>query len=70
MGVYGHKSNRAIGADQVKVRLTRSSESVKWGRLMCEHHDLGFMRFADRSLRYIAEHEGRWHVYAGGKPVY
>ena len=65
MSGHGRKSNPPIRAGQVKVRLARTSEHAKWDRLMRQHHDLGFKRFAGRGLRYIVEHEDRWLCLSG-----
>ncbi len=49
----------------VIVRVARPDEHLKWDELMNEHHYLGFKQFAGRSLRYVAEHEGKWLAIAG-----
>ena len=61
----GYKLNRVIRTGEVNVCLARTSENAKWDRLMREHHDLGFKRFASCSLRFIAEHDGRWVCLCG-----
>lgn len=65
MSSHGLQSKSPIRAGEVTVRLARTSEYAKWDRLMRDHHDLGFKRFAGRSLRYIVEHEGRWVCLSG-----
>ena len=65
MSGHSRSSNPPIRAEQVKVRLAGTSEHAKWDWLMRQHHDLGFKRFADRGLRYIVEHEGRWLCLSG-----
>ena len=65
MSSHERKSNQPVRVGEVKVRLARTSEYAKWDRLMREHHDLGFKRFAGRSVRYIVEYEGRWVCLSG-----
>ena len=65
MNEHGRKNNPPIQAGEVKVRLARTSEYPKWDRLMRQHHQLGFKRFAGRGLRYIVEYKGRWVCLSG-----
>ena len=51
--------------NQVNVRLIRAEERTEWDRLMREHHYLGLTAMVGRSLRYIAEVEGRWLALLG-----
>ncbi len=59
------KTSNSIRTGEVEVRLARTSEFAKWDRLMCEHHDLEFKRFAGRGLRYVAEYKGHWVCLSG-----
>ena len=65
MSDHDRKPNPPIRAEQVKVRLARTSEHAKWDPLMRQRHDLEFNPFAGRSLRYIVEYEGRWVCLSG-----
>ncbi len=59
-----HAVSKFVPQD-VTVRVVRSDEVPKWNALMNENHYLGFKQFAGRSLRYVAEYEGRWVAIAG-----
>ncbi len=65
MSDHDRKPNPPIRAEQVKVRLARTSEHAKWDLLMRQHDDLEFKRFAGHSLRYFVEYEGRWVCLSG-----
>ena len=58
-------NHRSFSPRDVVVRVASPDEFPKWDRLMGENHYLGFKQFAGRSLRYVAEHEGKWLAVAG-----
>ena len=49
----------------VRVRLARPDERLKWDRWVHRHHYLGFKRFAGRGLRYVVEWRKKWLALAG-----
>ncbi len=65
MNSHDRRTSKSIRTGEVTVRLARTSEFAKWDRLMRTHHDLGFKRFAGRSLRYIVEYKGQWVCLCG-----
>ena len=48
---HDREADTPIRAGEVQVRLARVWEHAKWDRLMHQHHQLGFNRFAGRGLR-------------------
>lgn len=50
---------------RVRVRLICAGERVEWDTLMRAHHYLGFTAMVGRSLRYVAEIDGRWLALLG-----
>lgn len=50
---------------RVRVRLIRASERVEWDTQMRAHHYLGLTAMVGRSLRYVAEVDGRWLALLG-----
>ena len=50
---------------RVRVRLIGAAERRQWDRLMRAHHYLGFTALVGRSLRYVAEVDGRWLALLG-----
>lgn len=59
------QEHRRFSPRNVTVRVARPDEFPKWDKLMNNNHYLGFKQFAGRSLRYVAEHEGKWVAIAG-----
>ena len=51
-GMFGLPPNPSVA--DVVIRLARPEERVPWDSLMAEHHELGFVRFVGRGLRYVA----------------
>ena len=49
----------------VEIRLARPEERLRWDRLMAEGHELGFLRFVGRGLRYVAVLGTLWVALAG-----
>ena len=49
----------------VEIRLARPEERLRWDRLMAEGHELGFLRFVGRGLRYVAALGTLWVALAG-----
>jgi len=47
------------------VRLICAGERVEWDTLMRAHHYLGLTAMVGRSLRYVAEVDGRWLALLG-----
>lgn len=45
---------------RVQVRLIAPGERARWDALMRAHHYLGLKALVGRSLRYVAECDGRW----------
>jgi len=50
---------------RVRVRLICDAERVEWDTLMRAHHYLGLTALVGRSLRYVAEVDGRWLALLG-----
>lgn len=50
---------------RVRVRLICDGERVEWDTLMRAHHYLGLTALVGRSLRYVAEVDGRWLALLG-----
>ena len=50
---------------RVRVRLICAGERVEWDTLMRAHHYLGLTALVGRSLRYVAEVDGRWLALLG-----
>ena len=51
-------SSDGLHLRDVSVRPARPDERTRWGRLMNQHHHLGFKRFAGRGIRYVFEWRG------------
>ncbi len=47
------------------IRLARPEERLRWDGLMAERHELGFLRFVGRGLRYVAVLGTLWVGLAG-----
>lgn len=47
------------------MRLICAGERVEWDTLMRAHHYLGLTAMVGRSLRYVAEVDGRWLALLG-----
>lgn len=54
-----------IDLSRVRVRLICADEREAWERLMRAHHYLGLTAMVGRSLRYVAELDGRWLALLG-----
>ena len=54
-----------VDLSRVQVRLIRTEERARWDELMREHHYLGLVALVGRSLRYVAELDGRWLALLG-----
>jgi hypothetical protein len=50
---------------RVRVRLICPGERVEWDTLMRAHRYLGLTALVGRSLRYVAEVDGRWLALLG-----
>ena len=50
---------------RVRVRLICAEERVEWDTLIRTHHYLGLTAMVGRSLRYVAEIDGRWLALLG-----
>jgi len=50
---------------EVIVRLILPGERLRWEDLLKQHHYLGFTGMVGKSLRYVAEHQGRWLALLG-----
>lgn len=50
---------------RVRVRPIEAQERERWDALMREHHYLGLVALVGRSLRYVAEVDGRWLALLG-----
>ena len=50
---------------RVRVRLICAGERIEWDALMRAHHYLGLTAMVGRSLRYVAEVDGRWLALLG-----
>jgi hypothetical protein len=58
-------SDVEVDLRRVRVRLIEPSERVRWDALMRAHHYLGLRALVGRSLRYVAECDGRWLALLG-----
>jgi hypothetical protein len=54
-----------VDLSRVRVRLISAAERAQWDRLMRAHHYLGLTAMVGRSLRYVAEVDGRWLALLG-----
>ena len=54
-----------VDLSRVQVRLIRAEERAHWDELMRAHHSLGLVALVGRSLRYVAELDGRWLALLG-----
>lgn len=54
-----------VELSRVRVRLICADERSAWDTLMRAHHYLGFTAMVGRSLRYVAEIDGRWLALLG-----
>jgi hypothetical protein len=54
-----------VNLKRVQVRLITTDERERWDALMRAHHYLGFVALVGRSLRYVAEIDGRWLALLG-----
>jgi len=54
-----------VELSRVRVRLISAGERVEWDTLMRAHHYLGLTAMVGRSLRYVAEIDGRWLALLG-----
>lgn len=54
-----------VALSRVCVRLIHPQERIEWDRLMRAHHYLGLTAMVGRSLRYVAEADGRWLALLG-----
>jgi hypothetical protein len=54
-----------VELSRVRVRLIGAGERGEWDTLMRAHHYLGFTALVGRSLRYVAEIDGRWLALLG-----
>jgi len=54
-----------VELSRVRVRLISAHERGQWDTLMRAHHYLGFTAMVGRSLRYVAEMDGRWLALLG-----
>ena len=59
------KTPEGFSLQDVRVRLARPDERLKWDRWVHRHHYLGFKRFAGRGLRYVVEWRRKWLALAG-----
>jgi hypothetical protein len=55
----------SVDLQRVRIRLIGADERVRWDNLMREHHYLGLVALVGRSLRYVAEIDGRWLALLG-----
>lgn len=51
--------------DTVTIRLIRRDELERWNQLICDHHYLRGATMVGRSLRYVAEAQGKWVALLG-----
>jgi hypothetical protein len=51
--------------DSVQIRLIQREELERWNQLICDHHYLHDPTMVGRSLRYVAEAQGRWVALLG-----
>lgn len=49
----------------ILVRPIRLDERPEWDRLMSQYHYLGLKSLVGKSLRYVAELQGRWLALLG-----
>ena len=61
--MLGLPQNPLVG--DVEIRLARPEERLRWDHLMAEGHELGFLRFVGRGLRYVAVLGTIWVALAG-----
>ena len=61
--MLGLPRNPLVG--DVEIRLARPEERLRWDRLMAEGHELGFLRFVGRGLRFVAVLGTLWVALAG-----
>jgi hypothetical protein len=54
-----------IALSSIVVRPVRPDERQMWDRLMSQHHYLGLKSLVGKSIRYIAEAQGRWLALLG-----
>ena len=54
-----------VELSRVRVRLICVDERGQWDALMRAHHYLGLTAMVGRSLRYVAEIDGRWLALLG-----
>ena len=54
-----------VGLSEVSVRPIRPAELPRWREAMARFHYLGDGRIIGESLRYVAEHRGRWVALLG-----
>lgn len=54
-----------IDLSRVRVRLICADERDAWDQLMRAHHYLGLTAMVGRSLRYVADLDGRWLALVG-----
>ena len=54
-----------VDLTRVRVRLICSHERTQWDSLMRAHHYLAMPAMVERSLRYVAEIDGRWLALLG-----
>ena len=62
-GMLGLPPNPSVA--EVVIRLARPEERLRWDGLMAERHELGFLRFVGRGLRYVAVLGTLWIGLAG-----
>jgi hypothetical protein len=60
-----HSTDSDAPPPGVIVRLLRPTELRRWNRLMAQHHYLGNAHLVGETLRYVAEHQGRWLALLG-----
>lgn len=54
-----------INLDGIFVRPIRPEEDSRWNEIMAQHHYLGFRQLVGRSMKYVAECEGKWAALLG-----
>jgi hypothetical protein len=57
--------DRIYPKDDLDLRLVAPEEEPRWNRLIRQHHYLKEHRLVGESLRYVAEHNGRWIALLG-----
>ena len=62
-GMPGLPQNPSVA--EVVIRLARPEERLRRDGLMAERHELGFLRFVGRGLRYVAVLGTLWIGLAG-----